>query len=445
MKSPSFSEFQVLIQFLYEELVGAQLQEMSSSDDGLVLGFYRFTKSPRTIWLVFDLDSQYPFLGLFEQHPWPKIKKTKPVTLFINSHFKNTHLKNIQLLNHFGRVAEFDFSLPGQELKLQVRLIPKQPNLIATAQAKSISWEKPRDLVPVSHDEDYESENRSIPYMFKQWWDRRAKIKTSGISSSESLTAASSNTGESPFGKWVRQQQKDQVKKQKALSQIDDQIKEMQKVPWVDIGNYLKVYGYKNFPVDWVKHIDMDLRVSQNIEKVFEKSKQTVHKIKGALERQKLIQSEIQLLNNLSEARYQEYLQKLALKQNKQGQRKASEGSFRRLTIEGDSHVQVLMGKNAGENIKLLRQAKSWDFWVHLKDYPSAYAILQRPKDKNISDHILIQASQWLIKESLKNKKNIEGIKLSVVIVECRHVRPIKGDKLGRVTYHYPREMLISV
>ena len=44
-----------------------------------------------------------------------------------------------------------------------------------------------------------------------------------------------------------------------------------------------------------------------------------------------------------------------------------------------------------------------------------------------------------------KSKKLISGAKLAVVIVECRHVKPLKGDKLGRVTYHHPREMLITV
>ncbi len=62
---------------------------------------------------------------------------------------------------------------------------------------------------------------------------------------------------------------------------------------------------------------------------------------------------------------------------------------------EGEDIEIRAMGKNAGENLKLLRQAKSWDLWIHLKDYPSAYAILQKPKDKNVSDQVLIQASQW--------------------------------------------------
>ena len=51
--------------------------------------------------------------------------------------------------------------------------------------------------------------------------------------------------------------------------------------------------------------------------------------------------------------------------------------------------------------------------------------------------------SEWLVKENFKDK--LSGTKYAVVYVECRHVRPIKGDKLGRVTYHEGRELLIAL
>jgi predicted ribosome quality control (RQC) complex YloA/Tae2 family protein len=443
VKSPSFFEFQTIIQYLHEELIGSQLQEIISTEDGVVLGFYRFVHEPKAVWLVFDMDTQFPFVGLFHQNPWLKIKKTKPVALFLSSHFKNTHLKDVQVIENFGRVAEFDFSLPDKKLVLQLRLIPKQPNLIVSADDKSISWEKPRDLVVATIDENFESENRSIPFLFKQWFERRAKTKSKD--SSTAVSQAAAQASQSPFDKWVQQRQKDLQKKQKALNQIDEQKNELLKVPWAAIGDHLKTNGFKDLPLEWTTFVDLSKKPSFSIEKAFEKAKQVVHKIQGADIRKTQVLAEIELAKDVSERRFQKHLSELAAKQVKQGQRKASEGNFRKLTIEGENPVNVLMGKNAVENLKLLRQAKAWDLWVHLKDYPSAYAILQKPKDKNVSDHVLVQAGQWLVKESIKNKKNMDGAKLSVVIVECRHVRPIKGDKLGRVTYHHPREMLITV
>lgn len=441
MKSPSFSEFQTIIQFLQDELLGSQLQEVNSTEDGIVLGFYRFTHEPKAVWLVFDLDSQFPFVGMFDRNPWPGIKKTKPAVLFLRSHFKNAHLKDIHVVENFGRVAEFDFSLPGKKLTLELRLIPKQPNLIVTAENKAISWDKPKSLVEVQHDPaSAQSENRSIPFMFKQWFDRRAKARN--LSSGEST---SSSGGQSPYDKWVLQRTKDLKKKQKALQQIEEQKQELQKIPWVQIGDFLKTHGFKNFPLEWSTYVDFGKKVSFNIEKSFERAKQVVQKTKGAAERKKQLIQEIMIASDMTEARFQEHLKELSVKQAKQGQRKSPEGQFRKLTIGGDNPIQVLMGKNASENLKLLRQAKAWDLWVHLKDYPSAYAILQKTKEKSVSDAVLIQAGQWLVKESMKNKKNLDGLKISVVIVECRHVRPIKGDKLGRVTYHHSREMLITV
>lgn len=436
MKSPSFLEFQTIIQYLHDELIGSQLQEVISTEDGLVFGFYRFVHEPKAVWLVLDLDTQFPFVGLYSQNPWHKIKKTKPVALFLNSHFKNTHLKDVQVLENFGRVAEFDFSLPDKKLVLQVRLIPKQPNVIVTAEGKSVAWDKPRDLVVATIDENFESENRSIPFLFKQWFERRAKTK---------VNEASVNSGQSPYEKWMQQRKKDLQKKQKALQQIDEQKNELLKVPWVEIGNHIKTHGFKDLPHEWAPYVDFKQKPSFSIEKAFEKSKQVVHKILGAEERKKHIALEIEMAMDVSEKRFQQHLNELAVKQAKQGLRKAAEGNFRKLTIEGENPINVLMGKNASENLKLLRQAKAWDLWIHLKDYPSAYAILQKPKDKNVSDQVLTQASQWLVKESIKNKKHMDGAKLSVVIVECRHVKPIKGDKIGRVTYHHSREMLITV
>lgn len=437
MKSPSFSEFQTIIQYLHDELIGSQLQEVISTEDGLVLGFYRFKLEPKAVWLVFDLDTQFPFVGLYEQNPWLRIKKTKPVALFLTSHFKNTHLKDVHVVENFGRVAEFDFSLPDKKLVLQLRLIPKQPNIIVAADDKTVAWDKPRELVKATVDENFESENRSIPFLFRQWFDRRAKIKMK--------ESAAAGSGMSPYDRWVQQRQKDLLKKQKAIKQIDEQKTELQKIPWAAIGDHLKTHGFKDLPLEWTGFVDYKQKPSFNIEKAFEKAKQVVNKLQGADVRKQQLLAEIEVAKEVSEERFQKHLSELAAKQAKQGQRKSPEGNFRKLTIEGESPVQVLMGKNAVENLKLLRQAKAWDLWVHLKDYPSAYAILQKQKDRNVSDQVLVQAGQWLVKESIKNKKNMDGAKLAVVIVECRHVRPIKGDKLGRVTYHHPREMLITV
>jgi len=447
VKSPSFFEFQTIIQYLDEELSGAQLQEVFSTEDGLALGFYRFVRQPKTVWLVFDLDPLFPFIGLYDVNPWIKTKKTKPLALFLNSHFKNTHLKKINLKENYGRVAIFDFGLPDVKLELEVRLIPKQPNLIAMAQDKKISWDKEKELVAVIDDpskmNDQESENRSVPYMLRQWFQRRSK--TSAVSTLNA-NSESTQTQKSPYEKWVLQRKKDLQKKEKALDQIQKQNNELAQIPWSEIGDYLKTYGFKNLPIEWTQFVLFDQKVSDNIQRCFEKAKAAQNKIKGSKVRMAQLMAEIESLKDVSEKIFQNYLEKLSAAQvRSQGERKIKDVQFRKMAFSDDSQMNVLMGKSAQENVKLLRQSKAWDLWLHLKDYPSAYAILQKNRDKSVSDAQLALASQWLIRESFKNKKEVAGIKFAVVVTECRFVRPIKGDKLGRVTYHNPRELLITV
>lgn len=462
VKTPSFIEFSIIIDYLCEELVGAQLQEIISAEDGLVLGFYRFHKSPQSVWLVYDLDNQFPFVGLYDFNPWPKTKKTKPLALFMNSHFKNTHLKSIQCLENFGRVALFDFSIPQQKLILELRLIPKQPNLIAQTSSKSISWEKPKELVEVekNSNESYQNkfdtliepatmqqdstdiESRGLHFMFKQWSLRRSKNAQVGQKENSNKNYLLQN----PFDKWVKQKQKDIQKKQKAIEQILEQNQKLEQVPWSEIGEYLKVYGHKNLPHDWAQYIVFEEKISTQIEKCFLKAKQAQAKIGGGLQRIELLQKEISELSDLSEDKFKIEAEAEQLKKIKTSElnRKSTEASFRKLNFAEEPNVSALLGKSAAENVKILRQSKAWDIWVHLKDYPSAYAIIQKNKDKSLPDSVIYKTAEWLVKETVKNKKIVDGVKISVVYTECRHVRMIKGDKLGRVTYHHARELLIT-
>ena len=103
------------------------------------------------------------------------------------------------------------------------------------------------------------------------------------------------------------------------------------------------------------------------------------------------------------------------------------------------------MGKSAADNMKLLKQSKPHDLWLHLKDYPSAHAIVHLQKNQSLSDSDLRKVGKWLLSEGLSKSQAEMGGKYGVVVVECRHVKPLKGDKMGRVTYHNAREILIAL
>lgn len=434
MKTPSFLELKTLVEYLAEQLLGAQLQEVLACEEGLVLTFYRFTLQPKTMYLVFDLDKPFPFLGFYSENPWRHLKKAKPTGLFLNAHAKNQYLNRIELNEKLGRVVNFHFSNGQQTCDLEFRMIPKHTNLIVTSGGKSISWYPVAELNEVEFNSQLENESRSIPFIMNQWLERR------GIRGKNSTQI--SQASQSPYEKWKQNKTKDLQKKKKALDGIQAQIEKLKSEPWLEVGEFLKSYSLKDLKPEWSIYVDFKKTTSKNMQDCFAKAKAAKTKISGALKRYELIQSEIENLSDLSENAFENGLRKK--NKDKPVPTRTIEGRYRKMTSE-ESALIAYMGKNAKDNIDLLRKSKAWDFWMHLKDYPSAHAIIHRQKDQSVSDADLVKFSKWLLKEGLPEKKFQLGGKFNVVIVECRHVRPIKGDKLGRVTYHHAREILIAI
>ena len=117
----------------------------------------------------------------------------------------------------------------------------------------------------------------------------------------------------------------------------------------------------------------------------------------------------------------------------------------RKKVVDEGLDIIGYMGKSAQENVKLLKAAKPWSIWIHLKDYPSAYAIIFYGKTVKLSDQHIRTAAQWLVEESFRNKKETPGYKVKVIFTECRYVKLLKGDRLGRVTYSLAKELVISI
>lgn len=432
MKTPSFLELKSLVEYLSEELCGSQLQEVMSTEEGIVLAFYRFEKNPRMSYLVFDLDKPYPFVGFFFENPWSQHKKIKPTALFLNAHAKNHHFKSIEVSEDLGRVV---FLQLGEDCRIEFRLIPKQTNLIVHHQKKTISWYPVKEL-PLNdkrYTQDAEEEIRSIGFMMSLWLNRRGRHAES----------KSPSTFISPFDKWKKNKEKDFDKKNKALAAIEKQIAQFKSEEWGKVGEFLKENGLKKLKPEWSVYIDFEKSVSENMQKCFAKAKAAKLKIKGAEARLQILKQEISELADLSQLKFEKFLNLQNSKKTSSPARKV-EGRLRKLQIE-ESGLITYMGKSAGDNMALLRRSKPHDLWLHLKDYPSAHAIIHKQKDQKVSDSDIHKIAAWLVKEGLSEKKTHIGGKFSVVIVECRHVKPLKGDKLGRVTYHNAREILIAV
>lgn len=96
--------------------------------------------------------------------------------------------------------------------------------------------------------------------------------------------------------------------------------------------------------------------------------------------------------------------------------------------------ITLYIGRSAKDNLNLLRRANSWDLWVHLRDFPGAHGIIHRNRGAEVTDDLLEKAALLVARESAR-KYLSDGDKFDCLFAECRFVKPIKGDKIGRVTY----------
>ncbi|KYG62618.1 fibronectin-binding protein [Bdellovibrio bacteriovorus] len=417
MKALTQQELQQFVHYFAPILDGAQLQDILVNDRGLALGFRKDVH----FWMILDLVPNAPMLLLFEEEcPFKKGPKAKPVGLFLNSHAKNLYLTSMSVQEEFGRVVKLELRNSSTDCELEIRMIPKQCNLIVKAQGKQIAWERPLELTPPPVVENPPSP-RTIEAIHEEWLQEQGTQKKSSLD---------------PVSQWEKQKEKDLIKKRKALSEIQKQIESDKEDLWYEAGLYLKTHGTLLVPEHLKPCINDKESLSWNIEHCFAKAKQLAGKKDGAKERYDELVIEIA---KLEKSRYQEKEKKPALVDLMH----KAEARGRKLHL--DNGALAYCGKSAADNLALLRQAKAWDYWLHLRDYPGAHAIIHRQRDQLISENDIQEVAEWVAKESLSAKSLMVGQKVAVVIVECRFVRPIKGDKLGRVTYHSERTLSFTL
>lgn len=417
MKTLTQQELQHFVTYFAPILDGAQLQDILVNDRGLALGFQKDVH----YWMILDLLPNSPGIFLFEgQCPFKKSSKSKPVSLFLNSHAKNLYMTSMFVLEEFGRVVLLELRNSSVDCQIEIRLIPKQVNVIVKAHGKQVAWDRPLALTSAPVVENPPAP-RTIQEIHEEWLKEQSSAQ---------------KPAQDPVAQWEKQKKKDLEKKQKALGEIQKQIESEQHLLWSEAGQYLKSTGTLQVPDHLRSFVNSQESLSWNIENCFTKSKQLQAKKEGARERFEELQKEIM---KLEKATFKAKPEKNALGDLMQ----KAEARGRKLHL--DSGALAYCGKSASDNLALLRQAKAWDYWLHLRDFPGAHAILHRQRDQLISDQEIFEVAEWVAKESLSSKSLMAGQKVAVVVVECRFVRPIKGDKLGRVTYHSERTLSFTL
>jgi predicted ribosome quality control (RQC) complex YloA/Tae2 family protein len=425
MKAMSLLELRTLVIELNELLMDSQLQDVISNDRGLALGF----RGTRHFWLTLDMNPANPFCLVFADYcPFKKGSKPKPLALFLNSHGKNLYFRRMWLEEDYGRVLRMELGNSQKNCEIQMILIPRQANMLVESEGKSITWEKPREL-QVQTETGELPEPRGLAEMHEEWLGEFQGGARPSID---------------PRAQWEKKKAKDLEKKRKALEEIEKTLAENYSEKLYELGTYLKTlapedFNSKKVPSRWHGFLDFKQKIFANIERVFEKAKQAAGKVQGTEDRRRILVEDIEKLEKSS---FETSQREAASRPKVDDLMKSTEAKGRKLHLE--SGAIVYCGKSAADNLALLRRAKAWDYWLHLKDYPGAHAIVHRSRDQELPYEELQKAALWVLKESLSSRSFMSGEKYAVVLVECRFVRPIKGDKLGRVTYHSEKQFMVT-
>ena len=417
MKPLNARELKEAVAWMQPQILGAQLQGVSSDGEAVYLELF----GKGEVGLIIDLRPGHPFFVLLREDHWPNFKKqAKPVSLFLNSHGKNLFLESVEVDPEKGRVVHLHFRNRNQECDVEVVLIPRMSNLIVRAGGKSVAWNKPREI---SGGTEAEFDSR-----IEDWNDwGRAYLQW--------RFARQENNP--PIKKALSQLERDIAKKKSAVSKIQSSLSTTEEERWRAFGEQLKMV--QEPPSEFADLWDEHLNLRDNRDRAFRKAKDLAKKRTGAEARVGILLEEIgRLEKKLADPG------ELEAPATGLGTQMLQKTDSRGRTLHLPSGAQAIIGKSAKDNLALLRQARAWDLWIHLKDEPSAHALIFRNKNQRISPAEIETVASWMITQSLKKKPALPGLKFDVIIVECRFVRPIKGDRLGRVTYQSPTTVTIA-
>ncbi len=425
MKALKISELDIVVREL-QTLCGSRLQEAFVSNRDVILQFHSSKHGVR--WLVVDLSPQSPSLWVLDQVPfqWSKVKT--PLSLFLRAHFKGMVLAEVKRDFLLGRVVYLSFE-SDQVLQIEIRLFPHGQNVLLVSRNKKISLKKIQNLEVFSSASVGEGESVNLSYedLKLQWLDHRVKPlrkdKSKGL-----------------------EREKKIKKLEKSLVQQGNGLQLLKSFQWKRAGEELvRSQSLLETATEFPEHVDVDLGLSENIQICFEKHKKNLKKIAGAKQRMMELEEELAGLRLMSDEEF------LKLQNSRISHRQKSKGSqpqgsikTRKLMVAGD--LEFLVGKSAKDNMSLLRRARAWDYWFHLQDFPSAHGILFRHRNRQVSDQEAHLAARFLAETHADKNKNIHsGELLAVIWTESRFVRPVKGDKMGRVTHKNIRSLLVKL
>jgi predicted ribosome quality control (RQC) complex YloA/Tae2 family protein len=388
------------------KLEGGQLQRIVSFEDGLGLSIYI---PGGTVWLTIDMKSGQPAVVLLDD-PLPGFlkKRKSPTELFLRKHFEGRHLNKVKVIPELGRAVGFNF---GEDFDMELILFPHGQNVIAKADGKSISWNKIRHKESEPRPEIKFANSRDYSEFIQEWKDQylaKPKAKTPAVNKLDKLKVA--------------------------RSKVQENLQELKELKLDLIAKQVQEKGFASLSDSQKRNVELESRNDLEVaEWCFQANKKNKLKIEASVKRLKELDEQIENFDSST--------------LNKSG-KTISKGLFEVSNAKGRSRelskgVVIYVGKSGSDNIKLLKNAQAWDIWMHLKDYPSAHAIVRRPKGQEWS-HELTQSAAAAFVELAKISAE-PGDKINIIFCERRFVRAIKGDKAGRVTHSNTKSFLLRV
>jgi hypothetical protein len=382
-------ELKSVVDFL-ESLKGSELQKVSGPLEALCFHFW--AHGPR--FLVLSCLKQKPSLFYFEDKAMldsslRTVSPQRPMILFLKAHFLGQFVKEVKIHNDHPRVFEIHFENASI---LECRLFSGGGNLGAFKDGKQVFLRKPQKLRGESESDYSPDLIRSPQVIFEQ-----------GI---ESLRLSKAKESSKKLD--------DEDKIAKAKAKIKQALKELENKSFQRLA--LALESNQKLSPDLKKLYKENLSKRENIERAYEKTKISEVKKKRLLERLASLEK------NLKKET------KVAVKKTKTNQ--LNVGAFFQL----NDKVVLRCGRNAKENLELLRKAKPWHIWMHLSDYPSGHLIVDLPKDYSLEGKDLEKCAHFLfLKGAPKKLLKSPTQKYEVMFTECRFVKAQKKNK-GLVT-----------
>jgi hypothetical protein len=373
--------------------------------------------------------------------PYKKSKRPTPQLQFIKAHLVGRQVQDVQWDPCHGRVLKLMFLEKSEPAvapaTMELRLYRGGQNMMLVAVAergskpfKELNLEKPQELKPLEWRDD--GPGRALEELSAHYLPGPPR----GGGSRAGSAASAPSAADAARKKTIQ-------RLEKTLQKVKAELEKKRSEPLLAVAQHLETHRSLDVPPEWAQYVDGRQTLRQNIDRLHQKRKQLAEKAKATAARVRVLEkelSEAQLLaaaaSPQSESPHNAFTQNESDVTVTTKTELPAEPRFPFRTLQLPSGHSLWVGRNARENLATLRAASAWDLWFHLRDHPGSHGVFRRAKNENPSDPALRSALDHFIRENFKQKASGKvGDVFDVLVTEVRFVKPIKGDKLGRVTY----------